>query len=335
MTKVISLKAYAKVNLYLEITASRPDGYHDLVMVLQSIGLGDRVDLRSNHSGQITLVCDHPEVPLDETNLAYRAAALLRSHFPQVGGMEITIDKQIPIGGGLAGGSSNAAAVLVGIDRLWQLGLTQPELCDFAAQLGSDIPFCVVGGTALATGRGEILSPLPDVTGMVLLICKPRGVAVSTPWAYKTFRAEGLLASSPIKDQHFSKGIVAAIGERAKLPPEKLTPQPEQPETHLATYKAASSRDRQIAESHIASCLYNDLERVVLPAYPQIKALKDRLLEFVGQGCLGAMMSGSGATVFAIAQDRDAAAKIAEGIRSDAVEVWITQTTNHAIEEIT
>jgi 4-diphosphocytidyl-2-C-methyl-D-erythritol kinase len=329
MTKVISLKAYAKVNLYLEITGSRPDGYHDLVMVLQSIGLGDRVDVRRNHSGQITLVCDHPEVPLDETNLAYRAAALLREHFPQVGGMEITIDKQIPIGGGLAGGSSNAAAVLVGINRLWQLGLTQPELCDFAAQLGSDIPFCVVGGTALATGRGEILSPLPDVEGMVLLICKPQGISVSTPWAYKTFRAEGLLASSPIKDQHFSKGVIAAISERAKLTAQSPG------DNHEVVYEHVNQSERHRAESHIAACLYNDLERVVLPAYPQIQAVKDQLLQFVGKGCVGAMMSGSGATVFAIAEDRDAAEKIAQSIRSEAVQVWITQTTNRAIEEIT
>ncbi|MEI6427828.1 MAG: 4-(cytidine 5'-diphospho)-2-C-methyl-D-erythritol kinase [Pseudanabaena sp. ELA607] len=321
MTKVISLKAAAKVNLYLEITGSRADGYHDLVMVLQSIALWDRIDVRSQSSERITLVCDHPEVPLDETNLAYRAAALLRQHFPQVGGMEITIDKQIPIGGGLAGGSSNAAAVLVAIDRLWELGLTQPELCDFAAQLGSDIPFCVVGGTALATGRGEILSPLPDIEGMALLICKPEGVAVSTPWAYKTFRAEGLLAKSPIKDQHFSKGMITAISERAKL-------------VSKSSHDPIEKLDYHGAESHIAAHLYNDLERVVLPAYPQISAVKEKLLGFVGDGCLGAMMSGSGATVFGIAENLDAAARIAESIRSDTVRVWVTQTTNRAIEEV-
>jgi len=299
MNSRISLKAAAKINLYLEITGNRADGYHDLVMILQSIDLCDRVDIRKLGTDEIQVQCTNPEVPCDRTNLAYKAAALLQSTFPDVGGMEIAIDKQIPMGAGLAGGSANAAAVLVGIDRLWDLGLTQSQLCDFAAQLGSDIPFCVSGGTALATGRGEILSPLPDLTDLVLVICKPRQIAISTVWAYQTFRSQGLLATSQVKNQNLSSQIVAAIASGGDSAPTK-----------------------------IGRSLYNDLERVVLPEYPAIAALKNKLLD---QECLGAMMSGSGSTVFAIAPDLDRAQQIAEAVRTDDIDVWVVKSLARSI----
>src|SRR6476469_811080 len=154
-----SLLASAKINLYLEILGSRPDGYHELAMVLQSIDLADKIDLRSLSTDTIRVHCDNPQVPADNSNLAYRAAELMASEFPkalaQYGGVEIAIAKRIPVAAGLAGGSANAAAVLVGIDLMWQLGLTQSELEELATQLGSDVPFCIAGGTAIATGRGE------------------------------------------------------------------------------------------------------------------------------------------------------------------------------------
>ncbi|MCY7334203.1 MAG: 4-(cytidine 5'-diphospho)-2-C-methyl-D-erythritol kinase [Pseudanabaena sp. CAN_BIN31] len=299
MNSRISLKAAAKINLYLEITANRPDGYHDLVMILQSIDLCDRVDIRKIDIDAIQVLCNNPEVPCDLTNLAYKAAALLQETFPSVGGMEIAIDKRIPMGAGLAGGSANAAAVLVGIDRLWDLGLTESQLCDFAAQLGSDIPFCVGGGTTLATGRGEILSPLPDLTDLVLVICKPRQIAIATAWAYQTFRSQGLLATSQIRDENLSSQIVAAIASGGESAPTK-----------------------------IGRLLYNDLERVVLPEYPEIAELKNKLLE---QECLGAMMSGSGSTVFAIAADLDRAQQIAEAVRTDAIDVWVVKSLTRSV----
>jgi 4-diphosphocytidyl-2-C-methyl-D-erythritol kinase len=269
---------------------------------LQSIDLCDRVDIRKIGSDDIQVLCNHPEVPCDRTNLAYKAAALMQSIYPDIGGVEITIDKQIPMGAGLAGGSTNAASVLVGINRLWNLGLTQIELCDLAAQLGSDIPFCVGGGTALATGRGEILSPLPDLQDLVLVICKPRDISISTVWAYQTFRAQSLLASSPVKDHQISSQMVAAI---------------------------ASGGDE--AGRKIGRLLYNDLERVVLPAYPAIADLKQQLLE---QECLGAMMSGSGSTVFAIAPDLDRAYQIAAAVKTEAIDTWVVRSVISSLLEI-
>jgi 4-diphosphocytidyl-2-C-methyl-D-erythritol kinase len=180
-----SLLAAAKVNLYLEIVGDRPDGFHELIMVMQSISLADRVTVRSIGLDTIRLVCHHPLVPADETNLAYRAAALLAQRFPGVmthrGGVEITLDKQIPVGAGLAGGSSNAAAVLVGLDLLWNLGLTQGELQELGAELGSDVPFAIAGGTMFATGRGEQLNPLPGLHHLWVVLAKYGTEMVSTP----------------------------------------------------------------------------------------------------------------------------------------------------------
>ncbi|MFM7886175.1 MAG: 4-(cytidine 5'-diphospho)-2-C-methyl-D-erythritol kinase [Pseudanabaena sp.] len=299
MTSRISLKAAAKINLYLEITGNRPDGYHDLVMILQSIDLCDRVDIRKIGTDEIHITCTNPEVPCNRSNLAFKAAALMQSAFPEIGGVEIAINKHIPIGAGLAGGSANAAAVLVGIDRLWNLGLTQSQLCDFAAQLGSDIPFCVVGGTALATGRGEILSPLPDLKDLVLVICKPRHISISTVWAYQTFRSHDLLAHNHARHESLSSQIVAAIASGGETAPAK-----------------------------IGRLLYNDLERAVLPEYPELVALKKQLLE---QECLGAMMSGSGSTMFAIAADLDRAHQIAEAIRTQDIDVWVVKSLVRSI----
>lgn len=302
MNSRISLKSAAKINLYLEITGNRADGYHDLVMILQSIDLCDRVDIRKIGIDEIQILCNHPDVPCDRSNLAYKAAALMQSIYPEIGGIEIALDKQIPMGAGLAGGSGNAAAVLVGIDRLWDLGLTQSQLCDLAAQLGSDIPFCISGGTALATGRGEILSPLPDLKDLILVICKPRQIAIATAWAYQTFRSQGLLATSEVKDHNLSSQMVAAIASGGDTAPHR-----------------------------IGKLLYNDLERVVLPAYPAIAHLKQQLLE---QECLGAMMSGSGSTVFAIAPDLDRAHSIAAAVKTDEIDVWVVKSVISAISEV-
>jgi 4-diphosphocytidyl-2-C-methyl-D-erythritol kinase len=303
MTSSLSLRAPAKINLYLEIKGNRPDGYHELVMVLQSVGLCDFVHLHTHTNNSVQISCNNPQVPADHTNLAVRAALLLQQQFPEHGGVDIAIDKHIPMGAGLAGGSTNAAAVLVGLDRLWDLGLTLSELQELGAQLGSDVPFCISGGTALAVGRGEVLSPLPDLDRMALVICKPRQISISTVWAYQTFRAENLLSTNSIKDQHYSSQMLAAI---------------------------AAHEDANYAK--IGRLLYNDLERVVLPAYPQIAELK-ALLQ---QDSLGALMSGSGSTVFAIAQDHAHAERLEALVAAtyDDVDVWVTDTSVSGIEEI-
>ena len=219
-----TLIAPAKINLYLEIIGDRADGYHELAMILQSIDLADQIQLHSIDSETIRVHCDHPQVPTDKSNLAYRAAELMAIQFPEAfskyGGVEITINKHIPVAAGLAGGSTNAAAVLVGIDLLWKLGLTQSELEELGATLGSDVPFCIAGGTAIATGRGEQLSPLPSLDTKYIVLAKYRSLEVSTAWAYKTYRQQ--FGNTYIRDTEdlaaraaavHSGGIVKAIFE--------------------------------------------------------------------------------------------------------------------------
>lgn len=313
--RLYSLSAAAKINLYLEIIGDRPDGYHELVMVMQSVGLADRVTVRSLNTPDIRLRCDHPEVPGDTSNLAFKAAALLQNRFPaaikQHGGVEIVIEKQIPVGAGLAGGSSNAAAVLVGLDMLWQLGLTQSELQILGAELGSDVPFCIVGGTAIATGRGEQVDSLYGLDTLYAVLAKYQSLSISTPWAYQAYRqafASRYLdvdAEGQKRREAVSSGpMVTAIGQ--KNGPE------------------------------IGRHLCNDLEKVVLPAYPQVQQLRAVMADCGG---LGTLMSGSGPTVFTLTNTQTEAETIVEQVRSRLPEpdlgLWVAPFTPTGVQLIT
>lgn len=300
-----TLIAPAKINLYLEIIGNAPNGYHELAMVLQSISLADRVHLRANGTQRFHCHCNHAQVPQDNSNLAYRAAELMAKQFPQAfsryGAVDINIDKQIPVAAGLAGGSSNAAAVLVGLDLIWQLGLTQPELQELAAQLGSDIPFCIGGGTALATGRGEILEPLPDLNKLSVVLAKYRSLEISTAWAYGTYREK--------------------FGHTYVSEPEELLERRQR--FHSGSMiSAIADRDGQ----QIGQLLYNDLEKVALPAYPKVAQLRDA---FKKTDILGVMMSGSGPTVFALAESPETAQQAMATVKADLnhpdLDFWVAE----------
>jgi 4-diphosphocytidyl-2-C-methyl-D-erythritol kinase len=301
------LIAPAKINLLLEIVGDRPDGFHELVMVLQSIDLADHIDLKPLMGDRIKLHCDHPQVPLDENNLAYRAAKLMQDCFPGHGGVDITIQKNIPIGAGLAGGSTNGAAVLVGLDLMWNLGLAQGELYRLAAKLGSDMPFCISGGTALALGRGEELSPLTDLDRLYAVLAKYRSLSVSTPWAYQTYRAQfsDTYAQTPAEqDQRRRTGpSVAMLGAIAHRSPQE-----------------------------IGRALHNDLEKVVLSHHPQVAQLRECMAQ---NSALGGMMSGSGPTVFALTESKDEAEQIAAQVKTEFLdpdlEVWVTKFISHGV----
>ncbi|AFZ45848.1 4-diphosphocytidyl-2-C-methyl-D-erythritol kinase [Halothece sp. PCC 7418] len=308
-----TLTAPAKINLHLEIIGDRADGYHELVMILQGIGLEDRIHLYAGSTQAIHLHCEHPDVPLGSDNIAYKAAQLMCQEYPQTyaryGGVDISIEKNIPVAAGLAGGSTDAAAVLVGLNLLWKLGLTQPELQTLASKLGSDIPFCLEGGTALALGRGEEISALDDLQEAKLILAKHRNLYVSTAWAYQTYR------------QQFEESYV------------------QQPEEVEAGRKQAHSANlvSAIAEQDypkIGQLLYNDLEKVVFPAYPQVEALKTAFQE--ENDVLGAMMSGSGPTVFALCPATAATEEIVEAVKSklndSTIDFWTTELSSHGIQ---
>nr|WP_294525663.1 4-(cytidine 5'-diphospho)-2-C-methyl-D-erythritol kinase [uncultured Blautia sp.] len=179
------LRAYAKINLGLDILGKRPDGYHEVKMIMQTIQMYDLLEIKKKKIPGIGLISNVPYVPADERNLAYKAAKLLMDEFKVQEGLSIKLEKFIPVAAGMAGGSSDAAAVMVGVNRLFQLGLTDQELMERSVQIGADVPYCILRGTALAEGIGERLTPLPALPKCCVLIGKP-SVSVSTKTAYES-----------------------------------------------------------------------------------------------------------------------------------------------------
>ncbi len=184
---MVTILGRAKINLTLDILGLRDDGYHEIATVMQSLALADTLTL-TRQEEEITLRVDLPGLEADERNLAHRAAALIMKECDVRGGVRIDITKRIPVAAGLAGGSADAAATLRGMNDLYALGLTDDELCALGAQLGSDIPFSLMGGTVLATGRGERLRRLADFPVTTVVLAKPP-LSVSTPWAYRSYDA--------------------------------------------------------------------------------------------------------------------------------------------------
>ena len=318
-----SLLAPGKINLYLEIIGDRDDGFHELVMILQSIELADRIDIKAGDTQRITLFCEHPLVPTNETNLAYRAARLMCETFPETyanyGGIDIAIEKNIPVAAGLAGGSTDAAAVLVGVNLMWNLGLTRPELQELAAKLGSDIPFCISGGTALATGRGERLNEIADLDNLWVVLAKYRDLGSSTTWAYKSYRqnySQDYVFNSPEVQSKSDLSKAEALRGRVRA---------------SALMQAITSKDGV----KIGNFLYNDLEKVVLPAYPEVNQLKET---FADTENLGTMMSGSGTTVFALCASETEAKTIAQQVRNKInrsdLDFWVTKFSSAGIQVI-
>ena len=312
--RTYQLIAPAKINLYLEIIGDRPDGYHELVMILQTIELGDHIEIRSNGTQGVNVHCNHPLVPLDNTNIAARAAQLMITEFPEAfakyGGVDITIDKRIPVAAGLAGGSTNGAAVLLGLDLLWKLGLTVPQLQTLGASLGSDVPFCVGGGTAIATGRGEKLDPIHDLDNLWVVLAKYNNLSVSTPWAYQTYKKQ--FGDSYINDK---TGITSRTSQ-----------------LHSGPFVQAISDSNG---KKIGQLLHNDLEKVVLEKYPQVEQLKQVLK---AAGGLGTMMSGSGPTVFTLCQSQAEADKIKNVVKNEIQDpnlgLWVTKLSSNGIQVI-
>jgi len=183
----ISLKALAKINLGLDVLGQREDGYHEVRMVMQSIHLYDRVEIKKTKSPQIHVQTNLFYLPVDENNLVYKAAALMKEEFKIKEGVRITLQKFIPVAAGMAGGSSDAAAVLVGMNRLFHLGLKQNRLMELGLKLGADVPFCVMRGTTLAEGIGEKLTALPPMPKCPVLIAKP-AISLSTRQVYEQLK---------------------------------------------------------------------------------------------------------------------------------------------------
>ncbi|CEQ19346.1 4-(cytidine 5'-diphospho)-2-C-methyl-D-erythritol kinase [Paraclostridium sordellii] len=182
----IGLKSRAKINLSIDVLGKRQDGYHIVEMIMQTIDLYDNLKITQIEEDSIKIKSNSQDIPLNQDNIVYKAANILKEKFNIKKGIEISIQKNIPVAAGMAGGSSNAAAVLVGLNRIWDLGLNQLELKDIALQLGADVPFCITGGSALAQGIGEELTDIKGLNENIhILICKPN-IFVSTKEVYQS-----------------------------------------------------------------------------------------------------------------------------------------------------
>lgn len=275
MIKHLSLKAYGKINLGLDVLGKREDGYHEVRMIMQTIGIFDRIDLIREDEPGIRLETNLFYLPTNENNLVYKAARMLMDEFSISEGVFIRLRKFIPVSAGLAGGSSDAAAVLFGLNKMFRLELTTSQLMERGVKIGADVPYCILRGTALSEGIGEILTPLPPVPQCQVLIAKP-GINVSTRFVYTNLNANQLKP-----EQHPDiDGILAGIQNQDLY--------------------------------QIAGKLGNVLETVTIREYPVIQSIKDTMLEY---GAIGSLMSGSGPTVFGLFTNPAAAEHAFEELR--------------------
>ncbi|MFS0670914.1 4-(cytidine 5'-diphospho)-2-C-methyl-D-erythritol kinase [Peribacillus frigoritolerans] len=233
-------KAPAKINLALDVLFKRPDGYHEVEMIMTTVDLADRIELKEITGNHIQILSHNRFVPDDHRNLAYQAAFILKERFGINKGVSITIEKNIPVAAGLAGGSSDAAATLRGLNRLWKLGLSMDELAEIGAEIGSDVSFCVYGGTALARGRGEKITHLPAPPKCWVILAKPT-IGVSTADIYKRLQTSRM-------EHPDVPGMISAIME---------------------------NNYHDVCEG-----LGNVLEQVTLQLYPEVANIKDQMKTF-------------------------------------------------------
>ena len=305
------LKAYAKINLSLDVVRRRPDGYHDVKMIMQTVDLYDVITMEKAESGIHTTVemgksfttegngtkekadSISEELPADENNLIYKAAKLVMDSKNITEGVKIHLQKNIPIAAGMAGGSTDAAAVFRGMNQLFSLGMSIEEMKEMAVKIGADVPYCIEGGTQLSEGIGEILTPVNGIPHFYLLIAKPE-ISVSTKYVYENLHLEELLKHPDVD------GMVEAI---------------------------------KIGDlDGIVSRLENVLESVTVKKYPVIGEIR----EFMKQhGAENALMSGSGPTVFGIYKDRQKACEAAELLKQEntAKQIFVTTIKVNTEEE--
>lgn len=276
--KTIKIMAAAKVNLTLEITSKRSDGYHEIKSIMQSVGLFDTVTLSKNSSGKITVSCSRPEIPCDDTNIVCKCT---KAFFKKLGkncdGLHIDIKKDIPSQAGLAGGSADGAAVLVGLNELCGRPFSQSQLEALGGESGADIPFCIRGGTVLCEGIGTTLTPVKSIPECWFVLVKPP-VGVSTAQAYKAVDSNEYILSNA------SNKMLAVINDITK----------------------------------IGNLLHNDFENAL--NIKELLSIKKELLSY--EGALGACMSGSGSTVFALFSEHDKAAACAEAFKDRLKDVF-------------
>jgi len=277
------VKAYAKINISLDVVGKREDGYHLLKMIMQNIDLYDLLKFNKVASG-INITCNKSYVPTNEKNLVYKAAKLFMDTYDINTGVDVYIKKNIPVAAGMAGGSTDAAATLVAMNKLFEINASNKELMELGLKIGADVPYCIVGGTALCEGIGEVISPLKPFKNHILVVVKP-GFGVSTKDVY-----QGLDINKVFKHPD-TEGLIKAMEE------DDL---------------------RFVCEN-----MKNILENVTLRKHYVLRGIKREMCEL---GAMGAMMSGSGPTVFAFFEDMQRAQHCYDKMKEKYKEVYISRT---------
>jgi len=286
LKRTVTLQAPAKINLGLQVLRKRPDGYHDIDTVFQAVALCDRLTFLPQKN-RFTFQASGVPVPRGDDNLILKAARLLKETAGLPGaGAKIRLQKNIPTGAGLGGGSSDAAATLKALNALWGLKWPARKLESLAARLGSDVPFFIRGGTARGRGRGEKLTRLPTLSKIWVVLCWP-GFPVATAWAYKSLRrGRGLSKANP-----HARLFIQALEKRGFDP--------------------------------VFQRLSNDFEKAVFRRHPRLGKIKRSLLR---EGARAALMSGSGSMVFGLADSKKMAERLAKKVRPLAPKTWVTYT---------
>ena len=280
--KKIDLSAPAKINLGLSILRKLSSGYHEVKFIFQQVSLFDRIHLEEIKQDKIKVYCNESHVPLNQVNTVYQAALLVKKMMGIKTGIEIKIDKKIPVAAGLGGGSSDAAQTLIGLNKIWNLGLNTADLLKFGLKIGMDVTYQLVGGSKLATHLGEKLKNLPTLPKMYLVLSNPN-INISTQWAYANVD-------------------YSQVGK-------------EQLEELISAIKTGEVKK-------IAQNLHNDFEFWVPNFYPAILKIKRKMLE---SGALGAVMSGSGPTVFCICENQTSAVKIAHILKKEYPKTYMVE----------
>lgn len=290
--RYVKVRAHGKINLALDVIRKREDGYHEVRMIMQTVGIYDRVEIqfigKLNTGYKIDIETNLKFLPVNENNLAYKAAALLMEEFKLNYHIVIRIKKMIPVAAGMAGGSSDCAAVLKGINKMFGLGLSEEDLKSRGVSLGADIPYCIMGGTALSEGIGEILTPLPPMPECYIVLAKPY-INVSTRFVYTNLRADELTYHPDVD------GMIAAIKNNDFY--------------------------------GMAKRLGNVLETVTEKEYPIINDIKENMIKM---GAVNSIMSGSGPTVFGLFDDVERAKYAYENLKASDYcrQVYITDGGN-------
>lgn len=276
-TTFLHLRSFAKINWLLRILGKRPDGYHEVFTVLQTISLCDDLTFDLRDDGEITLSCDNSEIPTNGINLIVKAGLALKERLKCRFGAEVKLTKRIPAKGGLGGASSNAAAALLALNTLWRSELSIDDLIPIAASLGADVPFFLIGGHALGTGTGTHVSALPDAPKRHLIVVTPNA-AVSTATAYASLNAASL--TTPESASILSSSLAEEISADSRQWP-----------------------------------LKNDFEGVIFEIEPEIERVKAALLE---AGARGALLAGSGSSVFGVFDDEIARNRAIDNLTTEA-----------------